>query len=72
MICAWAATTFSSRIQNVISRSTHTILISGSLSDSVINNIVRHGPEGEAVTMEPGPQFVRNVKVAKVQATVTE
>lgn len=56
-------------VQNVISRSTHTILIAGSLSDSILCNIVRHGSGGEAVTLESGPQYVRDVTISNVRVT---
>ncbi len=54
-------------INNVISRATHTILIGGSLCDSIISNIVRIAPDGDAVTIASGPRHVRNVTISNVQ-----
>lgn len=48
-------------ISNVVSQAKSAILIGGSLCDSVLNNIVQHGP-GEAVTVASGPDYVRDVK----------
>lgn len=53
-------------VSNVISRSKHTILIGGSLSDSVITNVVRYDVAGEAVTIEAGSKFIRNVTTTNV------
>jgi hypothetical protein len=50
-------------INNVVGASQHTILIAGSLTDSVIANVVRTLPGGEAITYESGRENVRNVKV---------
>jgi hypothetical protein len=54
-------------VNNVISRATHTILIGGTLADSIITNVVRYDADGEAVTVEQGPQAVRNVSISNVQ-----
>ncbi|MEN6401015.1 MAG: hypothetical protein ABFD94_03650, partial [Armatimonadia bacterium] len=53
-------------VNNVISRSEHTIMIGGSLCDSIISNVIRHDIAGEAITIVPGPEFVRDVTVANV------
>jgi hypothetical protein len=53
-------------VNNVVSRSKHTILIGASLSDSILSNIVRYDSPGEAVTMELGPDHVRNVTISNV------
>lgn len=53
-------------VQNVVSRATHTVEIGGSLCDSIITNIVRHG-SGEAVTLASGPENVRDVTIANVR-----
>ena len=45
----------------------HTILIGGSLCDSIINNVVRHGIAGDAVTVASGPQHVRDVTITNVR-----
>ncbi len=54
-------------INNVISRSTCTILIGGSLSDSIINNIVRYDVPGDAVTFGAGPEHVRDVTMTNIR-----
>lgn len=53
-------------VNNVISRSEHTIMIGGSLCDSIISNVIRHDIAGEAITIVPGPEFVRDVTIANV------
>ena len=55
--------TFGITVRNVTSRSQHAILIAGSLADSTISNVEHHGAATEPVTMESGPQYVRNVKI---------
>jgi hypothetical protein len=54
-------------INNVISRSEHTILISGSLCDSIISNVVRYEVNGEAVTIASGPQYIRDVTISNIR-----
>ena len=54
-------------INNVISRCQHTILIGGSLCDSIISNVVRYDMTGDAVTVASGPQHVRDVTIANVR-----
>jgi hypothetical protein len=53
-------------VNNVMSKSSHTILIGGSLSDSILTNIVRHGSAGDAVTVASGPQYVRDITITNV------
>lgn len=53
-------------IHNVVSRAQHTILIGGSLADSIISNVVRHGAAGEVMTVVAGPQHVRDVTLSNV------
>lgn len=53
-------------VNNVISRSTHTVLIGGSLCDSIISNIIRYDVPGEAVTVQPGPEYMRNVTLSNI------
>jgi hypothetical protein len=55
-------------INNVISRSKHAILIGGSLSDSIISNVVQYDSGREAVTVEAGPKYIRNVTMTNVHA----
>ncbi len=54
-------------IHNVISRSQHTILIGGSLCDSIISNVVRYEVAGEAITVASGPEHVRDVTIANLR-----
>ncbi len=54
-------------VSNVISRSEHTIMIGGSLCDSVLSNIIRHDMPGEAVTLVAGPQSIRDVTCANIR-----
>ncbi|MEN6605000.1 MAG: glycosyl hydrolase family 28 protein [Bryobacteraceae bacterium] len=54
-------------VNNVISRSKYTILIGGSLCDSIISNIIRVAPSGEAVTVASGPQYMRDVTISNVR-----
>ena len=54
-------------VSNVISRSEHTIMIGGSLCDSVLSNIIRHDMPGEAVTLVAGPESIRDVTCANVR-----
>ena len=58
-------------INNVISRCQHTILIGGSLCDSIISNVVRYDMTGDAVTLASGPQHVRDVTIANVHVVAT-
>jgi hypothetical protein len=50
-------------VNNVISRSEHTILIGGSLCDSILSNLLRHDVPGSPITVVSGPQFLRNVTI---------
>ena len=54
-------------VSNVVSRSEHTVLIGGSLCDSLLSNIIRQGAAGGAVTVAAGPEFVRDVTLANIQ-----
>lgn len=54
-------------ISNVMSRAQHTILIGGSLSESVISNVIRYDAEGEPITYQSGEEHVRNVVLRDVQ-----
>ena len=53
-------------IHNVISKAKYTILIGGSLADSILSNIVQHGSAAEAVTVASGWQNLRNVTIANI------
>lgn len=54
-------------VSNVISRCEHTIMIGGSLSDSIISNIIRHDIAGECVSFVAGPENVRDVTVSNTR-----
>ena len=54
-------------INNVISRCQHTILIGGSLCDSIISNVVRYEVAGEVITVASGSEHVRDVTIANVR-----
>ncbi len=53
-------------VSNVMSKARHTILIGGSLSDSILSNLVRYGAGGEAVTIAAGPDYIRDVTITNV------
>lgn len=53
-------------VSNVTSSSEHTILIGGSLTDSILTNLIRYRSPGEAVTIQAGPQYVQNVTIRNV------
>jgi len=54
-------------VNNVISRADHTILIGGTLSESILTNVIRHAPAGEAITYAAGRESVRNLVISNVQ-----
>jgi hypothetical protein len=49
-------------VSNVTSKAKHTILIGGSLCDSIFTNIMRYGAQGDVVTVASGPEHIRNVR----------
>ena len=55
--------TFGFVIRNVHSSSKHAVLIAGSLTDSMIENVVNYNPAISGVTFESGKENVRNVVV---------
>ena len=60
-------------LSHIVSTSRHTILIAGSLTDSVITNVVRYREDGEPITYESGPEFVQNVQITNaVQSRQSE
>ena len=59
-------------VSNVTSRSEHTIMIGGSLCDSILTNIIRHELPGDAVTVVPGPEFVRDVITGNIHVQSAE
>ncbi len=58
--------TFRLIVSNVMSRSEHTIMIGGSLCDSIISNVIRYDSPGEAVSYVSGRENVRNVVISNV------
>lgn len=59
-------------ISNIMSRSEHTILIAGSLCDSLLTNIMKYDAPGEPVTYESGTQNVRAVELTNVRAMTVQ
>jgi len=59
--------TYGIMIHHVVSKSTYTILIGGSLVDSIISDVIRYGASGEIVTVASGPQYVRDVTIANTR-----
>jgi hypothetical protein len=51
-------------ISNVTSKASHTVLVGGSLCDSILTNIVRYGSPGDVVTAASGPENLRNVTIS--------
>lgn len=54
-------------INNIMSRAQHTILIAGSLSESIITNVIKYDAEGPPITYESGKDNVRNLLISNVQ-----
>ncbi|HPJ99849.1 MAG TPA: hypothetical protein PKW60_10220 [Candidatus Hydrogenedentes bacterium] len=54
-------------ISNIMSRSQHTVLIAGSLSESIVSNVIKYEAEGPPITMESGEDNVRNVIFSNVR-----
>lgn len=59
--------TYRIMVTNVLSKAQYAVLIGGSLCDSVINNVLHQGAEGNAVFVAPGPEFLRDVTIGNVQ-----
>jgi hypothetical protein len=53
-------------VTNVMSRAKHTILVGGSLSDSILSNLIRYGSGGEVVTIAAGEDYVRDLTISDV------
>jgi len=51
-------------ISNVFSRSQSTVLIAGSLSESLISNVVKYDQAGEPLSYVSGMEFVREVRIS--------
>jgi len=54
-------------ISNIMSRSEHTILIAGSLSESVIANVIKCDAPGDPITYESGTENIRQVEISNVR-----
>lgn len=50
-------------ISNIRSRAEHTILIAGSLSESVITNVTKYDAPGDPITYASGRDYVRKVEI---------
>lgn len=48
-------------ITNIQAKSTASVLISGSLTDSIINNVINYNPQSPGLVLASGAQNVRNV-----------
>lgn len=53
-------------VNNVTSKSQHTILIGGSLAESILTNLIRYGSPGDAVTIAAGSEYIRDVTITNV------
>jgi len=53
-------------VNNVASKAKHTILIGGSLCDSIVSNVIRYGAQGDVITVASGPEYVRNVTTSNL------
>lgn len=50
-------------INNLITRATNTIMIQGSLADSIVSNVIKHDSEGDVICYHSGLEWVRNLQV---------
>jgi len=64
--------TFRILITNVIGRSRHHILLAGSLTDSIIANMICHGGENEPLTLQSGPEMASNVTLSNVVTSLVK
>ena len=53
-------------LSNISSASRHSILIAGSLTDSIVSNVVRRTQGGELITYESGQEYVKNVQFSNL------
>jgi hypothetical protein len=56
-------------ISRVISKARHTILLGGSLADSVISDVIRQADGGSPITYAAGEDMVRNVLMSNLVTT---
>jgi polygalacturonase len=54
-------------VQNVFSRSKHAVLVGGSLTDSILENIFQEAGRGEALTVQSRADQIRDVTTENVQ-----
>ncbi|MDX9976149.1 MAG: hypothetical protein RBU21_24435 [FCB group bacterium] len=52
---------------NIVSRAEHTVLIAGSLSESVITNVIKYEATGDPITYESGVENVRQVEISNIR-----
>ncbi len=55
-------------VNNVISRSEHTIMLGGSLCDSAISNVIRWDIPGDPISYVAGEEHVRNLLLTNLQS----
>jgi hypothetical protein len=54
-------------VNNVISRSEHSILIGGPVCDAVFSNVISFGPSDEVVTSKAGPELLKRVTCSNLR-----
>ncbi|MBI5832565.1 MAG: hypothetical protein HZB16_09705 [Armatimonadetes bacterium] len=59
-------------LTNITSRAVSTILVAGSLADSVISNVLRYDGEGDPVNVQSGPDYLRRVQMTNVRNVSAE
>ena len=57
---------------NISSRARQAILIGGSLCDSVIHNVISHGVDSQAVTIESDEVMLRDVTMTNIVSCADE
>lgn len=55
-------------VSNIMSRAQHTILIAGSLSESIISNVIKYNASGDAITYASGMENVRQVEISNAHS----
>ena len=58
-------------INNITSRAQHTVLIGGSLSESIITNVTKYDSPGDPITYASGKENIRNVLITNTRSVVT-
>jgi hypothetical protein len=58
--------TFRIFVSKVSSKASDTILIAGSLSESIIENVVKHDGHGDPIRYQSGQEFTRNLHLSKI------